>query len=78
MSDYEVERQKLEVAELLLTKMEELGVSRMELARRVGRTKGYVSQVLSGKQNMTLKTMVQLAWALGLRVEVIVQDIYDE
>lgn len=43
-------------------------VSRAELARRIGRTAGFVSQVLSGSRNMTLRTLADFAYALGLQV----------
>jgi transcriptional regulator with XRE-family HTH domain len=48
--------------------MESMGVTRAELARRLERTPGFVSQVLSGNRNMTLRTFADLAFALGLQV----------
>jgi len=47
----------LEVTELICELMEKMGVSRSELARRLGKTKGYVTQLLNGETNMTLRTI---------------------
>lgn len=48
--------------------MEKAGITRSELARRLGRTAGFVSQVLSGSRNMTVRTLADFAYALGLQV----------
>jgi transcriptional regulator with XRE-family HTH domain len=49
--------------------MGEHGVSRAQLARRMGVTPGRVSQLLSGDENLTLKTMSTIASCLGARCE---------
>lgn len=48
--------------------MREQGVNRVTLADRIGRTKGFVSQVLSGSRNMTLVTLADLLSALGKEI----------
>ena len=45
--------------------MEEQGVSRGELARRLGTSPAYVTKILRGNANFTLASMVKLARALG-------------
>lgn len=50
--------------------MDEHGLSRAELARRMGVTPGRVSQLLSGDENLTLKTLSTLATCLGARCEI--------
>lgn len=55
----------LEATETIVALMREQGVTRLELARRLGKTKGFVSQVLAGDRNMTLRTLADLAYALG-------------
>lgn len=47
--------------------MENQGVSRKELAERIGHSPAYVTKVLSGDANMTISTMVKLANALDRR-----------
>ena len=61
------ERLILDVTEQLAGALENSGVTRAELARRMGRTPGFVSQVLSGGRNLTLRTIADIAGALALR-----------
>ena len=62
-----------EVTEAIWEAMEHTGITKSELASRMGATKGYVSQVLNGARNMTLRTLSDICFALGrkplLRVE---------
>ena len=46
--------------------MKEDGVSRTELAKRLGVTKGYISQVLNGDYDHRLSKFVELAMAVGV------------
>lgn len=55
-------------------RMEEQGVSRAELARRLGSSKAYVTKVLTADANFTLTTMTRLAMALGGEVHVRIAD----
>src|SRR5438309_2540535 len=48
--------------------LDDAGLSRSEVARLLGTTKSYVSQVLNGSTNMTLKTFGALMWAAGRQV----------
>ncbi|MCY4075175.1 MAG: helix-turn-helix transcriptional regulator [Acidobacteria bacterium] len=61
------ERLILDVTEQLAGALENSGVTRAELARRMGRTPGFVSQVLNGGRNLTLRTIADIAGALSLR-----------
>ena len=45
--------------------MEQQGVHKAELARRVGKSRAYVTQSLSGDRNMTLGTLANYANALN-------------
>jgi len=40
-------------------------ISKTDLAKRLGKTKGFVSQILSGGRNLTLRTIADVCWALG-------------
>ncbi|MFH0983411.1 MAG: helix-turn-helix transcriptional regulator [Planctomycetota bacterium] len=62
---YQQERAILEVTELLCQIMDEDDVSRAELARRMGKTKGYVTQLLDGRANMTIRTISDVFCALN-------------
>lgn len=61
---YQQERAILEVTELICQLMEEQRVSRADLAKRLGRTKGYITQLLDGRANMTIRTISDVFTAL--------------
>lgn len=56
----------LDVTERLVGTLKEQCITRTELARRLGRTPGFVSQVLGGGRNLTLRTIADIAAALSL------------
>ena len=58
----------LEATELLSNLMATEGVTKAELARRLGRSKAYVTQVLRGSANLTLRTLADLGLAVGYRI----------
>lgn len=51
--------------------IEHAGLSRKDVADALGTTKSYVSQVLNGSTNMTLKTFGALLWVCGRQVTAI-------
>jgi transcriptional regulator with XRE-family HTH domain len=65
---FEQECAIMEITELICAMMEQEGVSRSELAKRIGKTKGYVSQLLDGSANMTVRTISDILGALGRKV----------
>ena len=52
-------------SEVIRALMESQGVSKAELARRVGKSRAYVTQSLSGDRNMTLGSLARFADALN-------------
>ena len=52
----------------VLRRMEEQSVTQVELARRMGCTQQYVSNLLKGSSNMTLETIGRLEKALNLDI----------
>lgn len=60
----------LEFTESLVHEMQRQGLTRTELAQRLGATPAYVTKLLRGQANFTLATMVRLARALGTEIEV--------
>lgn len=45
--------------------MEKEGINQNQLANRLGVTKGYVSQILKGEFNYTLKKLIEISLAIG-------------
>lgn len=65
---YQQERLLFDATELISRLIEKQDVSRAELAKRLGKSKAYVTQVLRGQNNMTLRTLSDLSYALGYSV----------
>ncbi|MFL6198914.1 MAG: transcriptional regulator [Thermoanaerobaculia bacterium] len=68
--DYWLAGSILEFTEAVVREMERQGISRTDLARRLGTTPAYVTKILRGKVNFTLATMVRLARALSSEMHV--------
>jgi transcriptional regulator with XRE-family HTH domain len=68
--DFWIEAAILEVTEAVARRMDELAMSRSELARRLGTSPAYVTKILRGSANFTLATIVKLARALDCEVSI--------
>ena len=60
----------LDVTETLTQALQESGVTKAELAKRLKRSPGFVSQVFGGGRNLTLRTISDIAAALSLQPSV--------
>jgi plasmid maintenance system antidote protein VapI len=56
-------------------RLEELNLPRRELAQRLRVSEGRISQMLSGGENLTLKSLAGLALALNARFDLTLQDL---
>jgi len=65
----EAEYRKLMIVEELLTLMEENGISRGELAKRMEVQPSRVTSILSGTNNFTIETLVRAGRAVGADIE---------
>ena len=68
--EYWTETAITDFTEELCRRMDEQGVSRTELARRIDSSQAYVTKLLRGNVNFTLSTMTKLARALDTVVRV--------
>lgn len=68
--DVELTRLTMLVTDEITWRMRSLGLSRADLASRMGVSPGRVSQVLSGGENITLRTLASLAAAVDAQFEV--------
>lgn len=64
-----------DVTEEISRALDAAGITRKELAEALGRTKGHITQLLSGERNMTLRTAADLAHALDCRLHVRAQAL---
>jgi transcriptional regulator with XRE-family HTH domain len=58
-----------EAIDTLAGMLDSQGLSQKELAKRLGVSPSRVSQILSGAENLTLRSLGALGWALGVRFE---------
>lgn len=68
--EYQAEKLSLTVTEAFARMMKEKGVSRKDLAERLGVSKARVSNIMNGSPNLTLKTLASVAVALDSEVRV--------
>lgn len=62
-----------DAAELMARLMEQHEVNKAELARRLGKSRAWVTQLLSGRANMTIRTFAAVVHALGAEVKLSAQ-----
>ncbi len=67
--EYRTERLILELNEEICRLMEEQKINRAELARRLGVQRQFITKLLYGMPNLTLSTLVKIATALGMHVD---------
>ena len=72
---YAIEGFVTEATEFIARLMEQQGVSKAELARRLGRSRAYVTRLLNGSANMTIRTLAEVAYALGAEVKLQAEPI---
>ncbi|MCX6868137.1 MAG: helix-turn-helix transcriptional regulator [Verrucomicrobia bacterium] len=65
----ETEYKKLMIVEDLLQLMKEQGISRTELAKRMGVQPSRVTSMLTGSNNFTIATLVRAARAVGAELQ---------
>jgi transcriptional regulator with XRE-family HTH domain len=74
----ELARLTAQVTDEITWQMRALGLSRADLAARMGVSPGRVSQVLSGGENITLRTLAGMAAAVSGRFDVQLHRDTDE
>ncbi len=65
-----IETLVLEATETVSKLMQAQGVTKADLARRLGRSRAFVTQLLNGSANMTLKTLAEVMNALGSEISI--------
>ena len=67
---YWVEHAMLDFTFSIEQRMDDRGVSRAELARRLGTSQAYVTKILAGNANFTMKSMVAMCQVLDARLRI--------
>lgn len=76
--EFEAETALLEITEQVNDRIDQLGMSRAEVARAMGKNRAVVTRVLSGDHNMTFRTLVTMLCAVGLRMKPVFEEIAAE
>ena len=63
--EFRLEKILLQLGEDICQLMSDQGFSRAEVAARLGVSRAYVTKVLNGNPNLTIKTLLKLSDALG-------------
>jgi transcriptional regulator with XRE-family HTH domain len=58
----------LEVTEFICKLMRDKKITRKQLADLLGKSKGFVSQLLNGGRNLTLRTLADIFYVLGYKI----------
>lgn len=56
------------IAIMMLSKMDELGMSQKQLSELMGCSQQYVSKVLKGQENLSLETISKIERCLGIQI----------
>jgi transcriptional regulator with XRE-family HTH domain len=62
-----LEKQLLNIREVLAQQMEVRGLSRADLAKSLDCSRSYISQLLNGNTNIRLSTLFKVAFSLGVK-----------
>ena len=67
---FQIDRLKVEISERIYHAMNQQGVSNAELARRLGKSRAYVTKLLRGMTNFTLESLVRIGRTLSCEVQI--------
>jgi transcriptional regulator with XRE-family HTH domain len=68
--EYERIRLRVLVTARIENLLEGIGLKQSDLAKRISKSSAWVSKVLNGNQNVTLDTIAEIGWALGVRWDI--------
>ena len=69
--EYSFEATRLMVASLLLDAVEKSGTSQTQICERIGKHRSFLSQLLSGNRNPTLRSIADVLWACDREIDVL-------
>jgi transcriptional regulator with XRE-family HTH domain len=68
--DLAFEQAKLKIVDQIVEAMNSEGVNKAELARRLCKSRAYITQILQGDVNFTIESLVRIATTLDCEIEV--------
>lgn len=67
---FQIDGLKVEISEQIYLAMNQQGISNADLARRLGKSRAYVTKLLRGNTNFTLESLIRIGRALSNEVEI--------
>jgi len=64
-----VEWAKIEIAQQIYSVMKRQNVTKADLARRLGKSRSYITQILQGDANLTIESLIKVSTALNCEFE---------
>ena len=68
--EYKIESIAFDISVQIYKQMEKLGINKKDLAEKLNVSKSYITQLLKGKSNMTIETLIKVAEALGMTLQI--------
>lgn len=68
----------IEITQLMCKIMKQKGIKRAELAKKLDKSKGRISQILNAETNLTLRTVADIFTVLGKELCVSSKDLFSE
>lgn len=72
---FQQERLLLDVTELMQCALERTGTRRVDLAKELGVSRGRITQILGGEENLTLRTVADVFTAMGLHLSTTLEKL---
>jgi transcriptional regulator with XRE-family HTH domain len=69
-AEYQTEMLQLKITEQILSIMNEKSITRTMLAEKMGCSNAYITKLLNGKENLTLRKLTEIASVLERSIEI--------
>jgi len=76
--EYQFEKIMVDLTEQICEIMQTRGISKDDLACKLGKSRAWVTSMLRGDRRLTLKTITDIFWAFGYKTTIKVEVRYDE
>ena len=68
-ADWAFYKYRDEIFEQIYAVMEKEGLNRSDLAKKLGKSRSFITQIFSGKSNVTMKTLCEILYVLDVKPE---------
>lgn len=68
----------MDVTEEIIYEMDKRGINKTDLAKSLGKSKSFITRILNGDHNMTLRTFSDVCFSIGVTPRVVVDGIHHD